>query len=167
MAAKSQQPEPPQNAPATKRLQKELHELKTSEMKSFRDIQVDEQDLLTWTGLIVPDNEPYKKGAFKIEIKFPAEYPFKPPKVRFKTKIYHPNVDEKGSICLPIIIPENWKPATRTEQVVNALVAMVNDPQPEHPLRPDVAAEFINDRKKFSKNAEDFTSKYGESRPSD
>ena len=62
------------------------------------------------------DNAPYNKGAFRIEFNFPAEYPFKPPKVTFKTKIYHPNIDEKGQVCLPIISAENWKPATKTDQ---------------------------------------------------
>lgn len=69
------------------------------------------------------DNPPYDKGAFRIEIIFPAEYPFKPPKITFKTKIYHPNIDEKGQVCLPVISAENWKPATKTDQgkVVSAL----------------------------------------------
>lgn len=62
------------------------------------------------------DNSPYNKGAFRIEINFPAEYPFKPPKITFRTKIYHPNIDEKGQVCLPIISAENWKPATKTDQ---------------------------------------------------
>jgi len=62
------------------------------------------------------ENAPYNKGAFRIRIDFPAEYPFKPPKITFLTKIYHPNIDEKGQVCLPIISPENWKPATRTDQ---------------------------------------------------
>lgn len=62
------------------------------------------------------DNPPYDKGAFRIEINFPAEYPFKPPKITFKTKIYHPNIDEKGQVCLPVISAENWKPATKTDQ---------------------------------------------------
>ncbi len=62
------------------------------------------------------DNPPYDKGAFRIEITFPAEYPFKPPKISFKTKIYHPNIDEKGQVCLPVISAENWKPATKTDQ---------------------------------------------------
>lgn len=68
-----------------------------------------------------------------------AEYPFKPPKIGFKTKIYHPNIDEKGQVCLPIINAENWKPATKTDQVIQSLVALVNDPEPEHPLRADIA----------------------------
>ena len=72
-----------------------------------------------------------------------AEYPFKPPKIAFKTKIYHPNIDEKGQVCLPIINADNWKPATKTDQVIQSLIALVNDPEPEHPLRGDLA-EGIN-----------------------
>ncbi|KAM8918741.1 ubiquitin-conjugating enzyme E2 L3 isoform 2-T2 [Lycaon pictus] len=103
---------------ASRRLMKELEEIRKCGMKNFRNIQVDEANLLTWQGLIVPDNPPYDKGAFRIEINFPAEYPFKPPKITFKTKIYHPNIDEKGQVCLPVISAENWKPATKTDQEV-------------------------------------------------
>nr|XP_006993104.2 ubiquitin-conjugating enzyme E2 L3 isoform X2 [Peromyscus maniculatus bairdii] len=116
---------------------------------------------------LMKDNPPYDKGAFRIEINFPAEYPFKPPKITFKTKIYHPNIDEKGQVCLPVISAENWKPATKTDQVIQSLIALVNDPQPEHPLRADLAEEYSKDRKKFCKNAEEFTKKYGEKRPVD
>jgi ubiquitin-conjugating enzyme E2 L3 len=82
---------------------------------------------------------------------------------------------------LPIISAENWKPATKCDQVIQvksisifksddvniffqALVALVNDPEPEHPLRGEVAEEFLKDRKKFMKNAEEFTRKYSEKR---
>ena len=112
----------------------ELQDIRKAGLRSFREIQVDEQNMLTWVGLIVPvshldwllvhvmacpppqESQPYNKGAFRIEINFPAEYPFKPPKITFKTKIYHPNIDEKGQVCLPIIQAENWKPATKTDQ---------------------------------------------------
>ncbi|XP_020613545.1 ubiquitin-conjugating enzyme E2 L3-like [Orbicella faveolata] len=152
---------------ATRRLTKELTDLRKSGTKTFRDIVVDETNILNWQGLIVPDQPPYNKGAFKIEIVFPAEYPFKPPKITFKTKIYHPNIDEKGQVCLPIIGPENWKPATKTDQVIQALLALVHDPEPEHPLRADLAEEYTKDKKKFLKNAEEYTKKHAEKRPSD
>ncbi|XP_014674269.1 PREDICTED: ubiquitin-conjugating enzyme E2 L3-like [Priapulus caudatus] len=152
---------------ATRRLTKELQDIRKSGLKVFRDIQVDETNILTWNGLIVPDSAPYSKGAFRIEINFPAEYPFKPPKVTFKTRIYHPNIDEKGQVCLPIISPENWKPATKTDQVIQALAMLVNDPEPEHPLRADLAEEYAKDKKKFMKNAEDYTKKFSEKRPAD
>ncbi|XP_034237757.1 ubiquitin-conjugating enzyme E2 L3 isoform X1 [Thrips palmi] len=148
-----------------RRARLELVDIRVTGPKAFRDVQVDESNMLLWHGFIVPDNPPYNKGAFRIEINFPAEYPFKPPKIHFKTKIYHPNIDEKGQVCLPIISAENWKPATKTDQVIQALVALVNDPEPEHPLRADLAEEYIKDRKKFMKNAEEFTKKHSERRP--
>jgi ubiquitin-protein ligase len=52
-----------------------------------RDIVVDEQNILQWQGLLVPDAPPYAKGAFKIDIQFPAEYPFKPPKISFRASV--------------------------------------------------------------------------------
>uniref|UniRef100_A0A069DNY8 Ubiquitin-conjugating enzyme E2-18 kDa n=1 Tax=Panstrongylus megistus TaxID=65343 RepID=A0A069DNY8_9HEMI len=149
-----------------RRLQKELNDIMGAGMKSFRDIRVDENNMFLWRGLIVPENPPFNKGAFKIEIQFPNEYPFKPPRIRFKTKIYHPNIDEKGQVCLPII-GEKWKPATKTEQVIHSLIALVNDPEPDHPLRPDLAEEYAKDKAKFMKNAEDYTKKHSEKRPAD
>eukprot|EP00092_Neocalanus_flemingeri_P041361 GFUD01045036.1.p1 GENE.GFUD01045036.1~~GFUD01045036.1.p1 ORF type:complete len:155 (-),score=55.46 GFUD01045036.1:170-634(-) len=152
---------------ATRRLQKELGDLKNSGNKSFRNVQVDETNLLVWQGLLVPDKAPYNKGAFLVDLVFPAEYPFKPPKVSFTTKIYHPNIDEDGQVCLPIISAEKWKPATKVEQVIQALVCLVNDPEPDHPLRADLAEEFSKDKKKFFKKAEEFTMKNSMKRPSD
>ena len=66
---------------ATRRLQKELQELRETGLKSFRNIIVDEQNILNWQGLIVPDNPPYNKGAFKIEINFPGIFLLKNVKI--------------------------------------------------------------------------------------
>lgn len=51
--------------------------------------------------------------------------------------------------------------------VIQALVALVNEPEPEHPLRADLAEEYLKDRKKFAKNAEEYTKKHSEKRPAD
>ncbi|EDX18508.1 ubiquitin-conjugating enzyme E2-18 kDa [Drosophila simulans] len=152
---------------APRRLRKELCDLQGNALKAFRDIKPEDDNLMRWTGLIVPDKAPYNKGAFRIEINFPAEYPFKPPKINFKTRIYHPNIDEKGQVCLAIISSENWKPVTRTVQVVQSLLELINEPEPEHPLRVDLAKEFLKDREEFVKNAEDYTEKHSEKRPTD
>lgn len=152
---------------ATRRLGKELQDIKASGQKVFRNIKVDESNILVWQGLICTDQPPYNKGAFRIEINFPAEYPFKPPKITFKTKIYHPNIDEKGQVCLPIISPENWKPATKTDQVIQALAALITDPEPDHPLRGDLAEEYTKNKSQFMKKAEDHTKKNAEPRPNE
>lgn len=134
-------------------------------IRGLYNVSCDETNLLVWAAILIPESAPYSKGAFKIEVTFPAEYPFKPPKIVFKTRIYHPNVDEKGQVCLPIISAENWKPATRTDQVLEALIRLIQEPEPEHPLRADLAEELCKDRKKFFKNAEEFTKKYADKRP--
>jgi len=151
---------------ATRRLSKELKDIQELEQQILHDIQIADSNILNWVGLLCTSSPPYDKRAFKIEIAFPAEYPFKPPKVTFKTKIYHPNIDEKGQVCLPIISPENWKPATKTDQVIHALLALINDPEPDHPLRGDVAEEFSKNKSLFMKKADEHTKKHGEPRPS-
>eukprot|EP00092_Neocalanus_flemingeri_P061422 GFUD01073835.1.p1 GENE.GFUD01073835.1~~GFUD01073835.1.p1 ORF type:complete len:167 (-),score=20.91 GFUD01073835.1:91-561(-) len=117
---------------ATRRLQKELVDLEKSGNKSFRNVQVYESNLLVWHKLLVPDKAPYKKVAFLVDLVFPAEYLFKPPKVSYRTKISHPYIDENGQVCLPIISAEKYKPATKVEQVIESLVCLVNDPEPDH-----------------------------------
>merc|ERR1712002_1166445 len=100
--------------------------------------RVDESNILNWVVLILPQMDPYKKGAFRIDITYPPEYPFKPPKITFKTK---------------------------TDQVLQALVTLIHEPEPEHPLRGDLAEEYSKDRKKFNKSAEEYTKKHAERRP--
>jgi ubiquitin-protein ligase len=52
---------------------------------------------------------PWEGGTFKLKVDFPPDYPFKPPKVQFETKMYHPNIDDSGAICLPML--KEWSPA--------------------------------------------------------
>ena len=101
---------------ATRRLTKELADLVKQDHAFLQSIEVRDSSVLHWKGVILPMAEPFNKGAFKIELTFPTEYPFKPPLLCFITPIYHPNVDEKGQVCLPIINAANWKPATKMEQ---------------------------------------------------
>ncbi|XP_034117123.2 ubiquitin-conjugating enzyme E2-18 kDa [Drosophila albomicans] len=150
---------------ASRRLSRELSDILASKSKILRNIEASDESLLLWTGLLVPEKAPYNKGAFRIQISFPTQYPFLPPKIHFKTQIYHPNINEKGEVCLPIITADNWKPTTRTEQVLQSLIEIVHSPQPEHPLRSDLAEEYVKDNKKFMKTAEEFTKKNAEKRP--
>jgi ubiquitin-conjugating enzyme E2 D/E len=57
-----------------------------------------------------PGDSPYSGGVFFLAIHFPTDYPFKPPKVNFTTRIYHPNINTNGSICLDIL-RDQWSPA--------------------------------------------------------
>ncbi|RZF43375.1 hypothetical protein LSTR_LSTR001636 [Laodelphax striatellus] len=153
-------------ASASRRLQREVMDIKSSEKKLFQNIQMDEKNMTSLQGLIVPATHPFNQGAFKIEITFPAEYPFKPPTIVFKTKIYHPNIDENGAVCLSIIRADNWKPSTRLSQIIESLVALIDNPDAEHPVRDDIATDYMKNREKFFKDAEEYTKNYSEKLPS-
>ena len=68
-------------------------------------------DLFNWEAVIIgPHESPYEGGLFKLSLKFTQEYPFKPPAVRFLTKIYHPNIDVNGHVCINML-KNKWSPA--------------------------------------------------------
>jgi ubiquitin-protein ligase len=81
-------------------------------------LQIRETEILTtaitqfhWQATIMgPGDSPYSGGVFFLAIHFPTDYPFKPPKVNFTTRIYHPNINSNGSICLDIL-RDQWSPA--------------------------------------------------------
>ncbi|XP_014409030.2 ubiquitin/ISG15-conjugating enzyme E2 L6 isoform X1 [Camelus ferus] len=112
------------------------------------------------------ETPPYNLKAFHLRICFPEEYPFKPPTVTFTTRIYHPNVDSNGRVCLPIISNEYWKPYTKTCQVLEALNVLVNKPEPEQPVRLELADLLAQDPELFNRKAEEFTLQFGEDRHS-
>jgi len=67
--------------------------------------------------ILGPSQSPYEGGVFKLELFLPEEYPMAPPKVRFLTKIYHPNIDKLGRICLDIL-KDKWSPALQIRTVL-------------------------------------------------
>ena len=73
-----------------------------------------------------PGDSPYSGGVFFVMIHFPPDYPFKPPKVQFQTKVYHPNVNSQGSICLDIL-KEQWSPALTISKVQLSLLQQWSD----------------------------------------
>jgi len=71
-----------------------------------------------------PPDSPYEGGVFFLDINFPQDYPFKPPNVRFTTKIYHCNVNDQGGICLDILKGE-WSPALTISKVLLSICSLL------------------------------------------
>ncbi|KAJ4827027.1 hypothetical protein Tsubulata_018196, partial [Turnera subulata] len=100
----------------TKRILKELKDLQKDPPSSCSAGPVGE-DMFRWQATIMgPADSPYAGGVFILDIGFPPDYPFKPPKVAFKTKVYHPNVNSDGGICLDIL-KDQWSPALTVSKV--------------------------------------------------
>ena len=85
------------------RISKELSMLMKSPPPGAQCWQVDDKVDTLEANIVGPPDTPYSGGVFKLEILIPDRYPFEPPKMRFVTKIYHPNVDDGGRICLDIL----------------------------------------------------------------
>lgn len=95
-------------------------------------------------GRILPTSNIYNQAAFRIEISLPAEFPFKPPEVRFVTPIYHPNVDDQGKICVDLLnTSESWKPTTPLVDVVKAIVDLIDNPKIDHALNAGKYPSFL------------------------
>ena len=91
-------------------------------------------DLFHWSATIMgPDDSPYSGGVFFLNIHFPSDYPFKPPKITFTTRIYHPNINSNGSICLDIL-KDQWSPALTISKVLLSICSLLCDPNPDDPL---------------------------------
>ncbi|XP_047392073.1 ubiquitin-conjugating enzyme E2 D2-like isoform X2 [Sciurus carolinensis] len=116
--------------------------------------------MFRWQAAIMgPNDSPYQGGVFFLSIQFPSDYPFKPPKITFITRIYHPNINRSGSICLDILRSE-WSPALTISKVLLSICSMLCDPNPDDPLVPEIAKIYLKDRRKYDRVAREWTEKY-------
>ncbi|RAL51447.1 hypothetical protein DM860_010949 [Cuscuta australis] len=144
---------------ASKRILKELKDLQKDPPTSCSAGPVAE-DMFHWQATIMgPPESPYTGGVFLVTIHFPPDYPFKPPKVAFKTKVFHPNINSNGSICLDIL-KEQWSPALTISKVLLSICSLLTDPNPDDPLVPEIAQMYKTDRNKYETTARSWTQKY-------
>jgi len=145
---------------ALRRIQKEYKDLQKDPPSNCSAGPVSESDMHNWKAtLIGPDDSPYAGGMFFLNIHFPSDYPFKPPRMQFTTKIYHPNINNNGGICLDIL-KDQWSPALTISKVLLSVCSLLTDPNPDDPLVPEIANLYKKDRKKFNETAAEWTRRY-------
>ncbi|XP_039941793.1 ubiquitin-conjugating enzyme E2 T isoform X2 [Hirundo rustica] len=106
---------------------------------------------------------PYEKGIFNLEIIVPERYPFEPPKIRFLTPIYHPNIDSAGRICLDVLkLPPKgaWRPSLNISTLLTSIQLLMAEPNPDDPLMADISSEYKYNKQLFLLNAREWTKKY-------
>ena len=145
---------------ALKRIQKELIDLGRDPPVNCSAGPTNEQDQFHWQATIMgPDDSPYTGGVFFLNIHFPPDYPFKPPKVTFTTKIYHANINSNGSICLDIL-KDQWSPALTISKVLLSISSLLTDPNPDDPLVPEIANLYKTNRAQHDQTAREWTQRY-------
>lgn len=121
----------------------------------------DEANLMHWKGTLKgPTGTPYEGGIFKIDIQLPPDYPFVPPKMKYETKIWHPNISsETGAICLDILKNE-WSPALTIRTALISLQALMSAPEPDDPQDAVVAKQYKSNKAEFEATAKYWTDIY-------
>lgn len=117
-----------------------------------------------------PKGSAYEGGFFKFKIDFPTDFPFKAPTVYFVTKMYHPNINNDGKVCLEIL-SKQWNPSVNVSLILNTLVCnlliytyfkvmLLKEPPTEDAVQPVIASLIKDNYPEFVKQAKEHTNKY-------
>lgn len=146
---------------AMKRLQSEYKQL-LKDPSPYYSIDVDMKNFMVWNIVLFgtdPDS-PFYGGSFKCSLKFPSEYPNKPPEFKFHTNIFHPNIYPDGKACISILregkdewgyedIAERWNPSHSVNTIIMSIASMISNPNFESPANIDASVMWRNNKKEY------------------
>ncbi|RHZ77010.1 hypothetical protein Glove_186g135 [Diversispora epigaea] len=148
-------------------LQKQLKELSKHPVEGFSAGLVDNDNIYEWEIMIIgPPETLYEGGFFKARMTFPKEYPLLPPKLRFVSEMWHPNVYPDGEVCISILHPpgedkygyedagERWMPVHTVETILLSVISMLSSPNDESPANIEAAKEWRDRYPQFKKRVQ-------------
>jgi ubiquitin-conjugating enzyme E2 D/E len=143
-----------------KRLQSEIKEMTINPPMNCSAGLINDNNFFKWQATIIgPEGSPYHGGIFNLNIDLPEDYPFKPPKVTFITKIYHCNINSNGAICLDIL-KNKWSPVLTISKVLLSICSLMDDANPNDPLVYEIAELLRKNKKLHDETAREWTFKY-------
>ncbi|KAK4516523.1 uncharacterized protein ATC70_011497 [Mucor velutinosus] len=142
---------------AIKRVVKELQQLQTSPPEDIQVIVDDENLTQVQAWIRGPDGTPYEGGYFKVKLQMDESFPDTPPKGYFLTKIFHPNVSEKGEICVNTL-KKDWKSKLGIEHVLLTIKCLLIVPNPESALNEEAGKLLLEHYEDYAKRAKLYTS---------
>ncbi|KAJ3683803.1 hypothetical protein LUZ60_014030 [Juncus effusus] len=126
-----------------KRLQAELMSLMMSGDPGISAFP-EGDDIFHWRGTINGSNGTVYEGlVYKLSLTFHTDYPFKPPKVKFESSCFHPNVDLLGNICLDIL-QDKWTSAYDVRTILLSIQSLLGEPNNDSPLNAQAASLWAN-----------------------
>lgn len=152
---------------ALRALSLEFKSLQEEPVEGFRVKLVNEDNLMEWeVALFGPPDTLYEGGYFKAHVKFPADYPYSPPSIRFLTKVWHPNVYENGDLCISILHPpiddpqsgelpcERWNPTQNVRTILLSVISLLNEPNTFSPANVDASVMYRRSKESKGKDKE-------------
>ena len=144
----------------TRRIQKELDQIRKHPPLEISVGPTDESNIYHWEGILNgPQGTPYADGIFKFSVDFPTDYPMNAPKVKFITRIFHPNISETGDICVDIL-DKNWSSVYDISKVMLSVSSLLSDPNPSSALNGESAKLYMKDRLLYNKTVKEYVRKY-------
>ncbi|XP_058445650.1 ubiquitin-conjugating enzyme E2 R2 [Malaya genurostris] len=140
---------------AVRALSLEYKSLQEEPVEGFRVKLLNEDNLFEWeVAIFGPPDTLYQGGYFKAHMKFPPDYPYSPPSIRFLTKVWHPNVYENGDLCISILHPpvddpqsgelpcERWNPTQNVRTILLSVISLLNEPNTFSPANVDASVMY-------------------------
>lgn len=144
---------------SARRIQKELEDLRIDPPPNCTAGPKGD-NLFEWESTILgPPSSVYEGGVFVLDINFGPDYPFKPPKITFRTRIYHCNINSQGMICLDIL-KDKWSPALTISKVLLSICSLLSDCNPADPLVGSIATQYLQNREEHDKVARSWTKRF-------
>jgi ubiquitin-protein ligase len=140
-----------------------LNEIKRVKNEPIENVtfDIDETNILVWKfTLLGPHESPYEGGIYNGIIKFPENYPHKPPTIKFISKLFHPNVYPDGKLCISILHEgadttnyehesERWRPVHNVHTIFISIISLLNDSNPDSAANIDAAKLFRENKKEY------------------
>ncbi|CAG2111369.1 unnamed protein product [Medioppia subpectinata] len=147
------------NRIARNRLAKELEEIERNPPIELSVGPVDD-NLFHWEGILHgPLDSPYEGGLFRFRVDFTADYPNKAPKIRFISRVFHPNISRNGDICVDLL-QKQWSSAYTLTQAMICISSLLTDPNTGSPLNPMSAQLYETDRQKYNSTVREWVRIY-------
>ena len=138
------------STPARRRLMRDFKRLQEDPPMGVSGAP-DDNNIMLWNAVIFgPSETPFEDGTFKLTIDFTEEYPNRPPIVRFRSKMFHPNVYADGSICLDIL-QNRWSPTYDVSAILTSIQSLLDEPNPNSPANSVAAQLYQENRREYDK----------------
>ena len=148
-------------------LRRQLKELSKNPNEGFSAGLADQSNLFEWEIMILgPPATPYEGGFFRAQMSFPKDYPLRPPKLRFSTEMWHPNVYTDGTVCISILhepgtdqwgyedASERWSPVHSVESILVSVISMLSSPNDESPANIEAAKQYRQEPEVFRRKVQ-------------